>query len=323
MLPHVVEINGNDRYLCKERGFLSVKSGGQCLGRLPLDDLSMVLLTGHGATLSANLLTALAERCIPIITCSAAMRPISITLPIEGHHLQSRRMALQVRAALPVQKRLWQTLVATKISMQAQHLHLMGHDAGHLHALARTVRSGDPDNLEATAAARYWPACFGKNFRRQRETPDINALLNYAYAILRAGTARAVMLSGLHPAFGIFHHNSRNSMPLVDDLMEPFRPVADMMVAALVHQGTDDVSPKAKQFLAALLNTDMEKKKTVSPVFQCLRDLSASLAAVYEGTSKRLDLPDTLLPLTRTNKGDGAEHDYTQQVQDHVDACYV
>lgn len=238
MLPHVVEISGNDRHLCKDRGFMSILFKGERLGRLPLDDLDMVLLAGHGASLSANLLEALAERCVPVIVCGAAMRPVSITLPVEGRHLQSRRMALQARAGGPLQKRLWQALVSAKICMQAQHLELQGKPGGHMRALAKSVRPGDPGNVEGNAAALYWAACLGPNFRRRRDEPGVNALLNYAYAVLRASTARALMLSGLHPAFGVFHHNARNSMPLVDDVMEPFRPVADMLVCAALARGT-------------------------------------------------------------------------------------
>ncbi len=45
--------------------------------------------------------------------------------------------------------------------------------------LARRVRSGDPDNIEAQAARRYWPLLLGKEFRRDRAADGANALLNY------------------------------------------------------------------------------------------------------------------------------------------------
>lgn len=318
MLPNVVEINGNDRYLRKERGFLSIVCKGESLGRLPLDDLDLVLITGHGTGVSSNLLEALAERCIPIIVCGRSMRPVSVTLPVEGHHLQSRRMALQVKARVPVQKRLWRQLVQTKITMQAMHLELSGKSGEKLRALARRVRSGDADNMEAVAASWYWTACFGKDFRRQRDEPTVNSLLNYAYAVLRAATARAVMLAGLHPAFGIFHHNSRNSMPLVDDMMEPFRPAADMMVCECLKQGGKEPDPESKRILAKLLHVDMACRGEIMPVARCLQAASVSLAAVYEGSAKELVLPDRLLPY---GEGDEEENDgAVEQVQDYVDA---
>ena len=297
MLPHLVEINGNDRYLCKERGFLCVMSAGERLGRLPLDDLSMVLVAGHGTVISANLLAALAERRVPVVFCDSGMKPVSVALPVEGHHLQSLRMKQQVAASLPLQKRLWQSLVAAKITRQAQLAALCGKEAGHLNALAKAVRAGDSGNCEATAAGIYWPLCFGKGFRRDRDEPTVNALLNYAYTILRSAAARAIMLAGLHPAFGIFHRNSRDSMPLADDLMEPFRPVADMLVLRLLAEGKNTISPETKRFLAGLIHTDMQADGAARPVASCLQRLAASLAEVYAGERKTLALPEKLLPL--------------------------
>ena len=297
MLPHAVEINGNNRHLCKEAGFLCVKGNGQILGRVPLDDLDMVLLCGHGTSLTANLLAAFAERSVPVITCNAAMLPVSITLPLVGHHLQSKRMARQIEIGLPQKKRLWQAVVRAKIKMQAQHLNLCGCEEVRLEKLARVVQSGDAANCEGAAAAIYWKKCFGPEFRRDRELPGLNAMLNYVYTVLRAATARAVILSGLHPAFGLFHKNSRNPMPLVDDLMEPFRPAADMLVMDLCAAGKQELDPKAKQYLVALTNLDIGMDGEMSTVGQALRGLAVSLAEVYEGTRKQLWLPCELLPV--------------------------
>lgn len=74
---------------------------------------------------------------------------------------------------------------------------------------------------------------------KDQERDGINALLNYAYTVLRSGVARAVMLAGLHPAFGLHHCNLRDTMPLVDDLIEPFRPVADVLVFELAGKAAD------------------------------------------------------------------------------------
>jgi hypothetical protein len=44
--------------------------------------------------------------------------------------------------------------------------------------LARRVKSGDPENLEAQAARYYWPALMGHKFRRDRHAADANGFLN-------------------------------------------------------------------------------------------------------------------------------------------------
>ncbi len=109
--------------------------------------------------------------------------------------------------------------------------------AGAFVELAKKVRSGDPENIEAQAARRYWPLLFGTEFRRDSDHPGTNSLLNYGYAILRGGTARAVASAGLHPTLGLKHSNRGNPMCLVDDLMEPFRPLVDILVHRMVREG--------------------------------------------------------------------------------------
>jgi CRISPR-associated protein Cas1 len=104
--------------------------------------------------------------------------------------------------------------------------------------MAGKVRSGDPDNLEAQAARIYWQALFGEDasgetFRRDPEGEGINLYLNYGYAVLRAIVARALCAAGLHPSLGVHHHNRYDTFCLADDLMEPFRPLVDRVVAQL------------------------------------------------------------------------------------------
>ena len=61
-----------------------------------------------------------------------------------------------------------------------------------LRAMAARVRSGDPENLEAQAARRYWQAFLGPDFRRDADGLPPNSRLNYGYTVLRAAVARAV-----------------------------------------------------------------------------------------------------------------------------------
>lgn len=301
MLPHMVEIAGDNRHLCKEQGFLAVYEGRERLGRIPLDDLSMVLVCGHGVTWSNDLLVALGEACVPVVLCGRAMRPVSLLWSLQGHHLTSGRIRSQADAGLPARKQIWRSLVSAKIRMQAQHVALRGGNAGHLEMLARGVRSGDADNAEATAARLYWALCFGPEFRRDRESPGVNALLNYGYTVLRAAVARAVMLAGLHPAFGVFHCNARNPMPLVDDLMEPFRPVADMLVLHVHTAGHDTLTPPVKQVLATLTAVDIRQGGVCSTVGASARACADSFAAVLAGERKALEFPEALVPLKAGN----------------------
>lgn len=68
----------------------------------------------------------------------------------------------------------------------------------------------------------------------------INAMLNYAYAILISHVRAQVTAAGYDPGIGIMHGAAKNRIPLVYDLMEPLRPVVDQHVLkfALAHTFT-------------------------------------------------------------------------------------
>jgi CRISPR-associated protein Cas1 len=297
MVGRVVEIANDGRHLAVDRGFMTVAEKGSELGRVPLDDIAAVVANAHGLTYSNNLMVTLATRGVPVVLCAANHRPAALIWPVDGHHAQAGRMSDQANASAPLKKRLWQQIVQAKILAQGATLAAVGAEAGGFRLLARKVRSGDPDNVEAEAARRYWPLLFGAGFRRDQDGDGINGLLNYGYAILRAATARAVMAAGLHPSLGLMHSNRGNAMVLVDDLMEPFRPVVDREVHRLHGKGFDAVNGETKAMLARLMVVDLPTDEGVSPLMTCLERLSSSLAKAFAGDAERLLLPQPGLPL--------------------------
>lgn len=297
MVGRVVEIATDGRHLAADRGFMTVSEKGAELGRVPLDDLAAVVANAHGLTYSNNLLVKLATRGVPVILCSANHRPAAIVWPVDGYHAQSGRMSDQAGASAPLKKRLWQQIVQAKILAQGATLAAVGAEAGGFRLLSRKVRAGDPDNVEAEAARRYWPLLLGPAFRRDQDGDGLNGLLNYGYAVLRAATARAVMAAGLHPSLGLMHSNRGNALVLVDDLMEPFRPVVDREVHRLQGEKILDVTPEAKAALARTMIVDLPTAEGISPLMTCLERLSRSLAKAYAGEGDRLVLPSPGLPL--------------------------
>ena len=297
MIGRIVEIAEDGRHLSLHRGFLRVQERGAELGRVPLDDVVAVLAHAHGLTYTNTLLVALADRGIPFVVSGDNHQPAAILWPVAGHHQQTARMLAQIDAGRPLRKRLWQALVQAKVTNQGAVLEAVGQPYGAFDRLAATVRSGEPDNVEAQAARRYWPLLMGDAFRRDRAADGANALLNYGYGILRAATARAVMAAGLHPSLGVHHHNRGNPMCLVDDLMEPFRPIVDLLVFRLYRQGVDAVTPDAKRTLAGVLRADMRTAEGTTPFGTCVLRLAQSLAAAFESGRPALTLPDRPLPL--------------------------
>jgi CRISPR-associated protein Cas1 len=131
-------------------------------------------------------------------------------------------------------------------------------------------------------------------FRRDPDGEDANRLLNYGYAVLRAIVARAICAVGLHPTIGLHHHNRYDAFPLVDDLMEPLRPVVDRAVTRLIAQ-RGDAAPLDREAKATLIASLLEKfdldgeKRTL---FDIAERIASSLAAVFTGKRQDLSLPD-------------------------------
>ena len=152
-------------------------------------------------------------------------------------------------------------------------------DIAMLTALAGRVRSGDTENVEATAAQRYFPALFGRGFVRSAEDGR-NAALNYGYAILRGCAARYLAVYGFLPTLGLHHRSELNSLNLADDLMEPFRPIIDLLTARYIG-ADDDLTPERKRLLFNCLNLDVrsgQQRHSVSYAMErYVQSLSRSL----------------------------------------------
>lgn len=299
MLGRIVEVSNDQRHLSLHRGFMLVHSTGedrQEVGRVALDDMSALIANAHGLSYTNNLLVALAERGVPFVLCGANHNVVGMLWPVDGHHQQAHRIEAQIACSQPTRKRLWAALVKTKLLNQAAVLVATGTSATRLERLAREVRSGDPDNLEAQGARQYWTLLMGPSFRRDQQAGGINALLNYGYTVLRAATARAVVAAGLHPSLGLHHSHDNNAMRLVDDLMEPFRPVIDWTVWQWQTQGPCEVNSDSKRALVSSLYSDLRTDAGATPVLVALQKLATSLAQVMVGERSSLDLPHPGLP---------------------------
>lgn len=294
MLGRIVEIAEDRRHLSLYRGFLMVESTAPPrseAGRVPLDDIAAVIANSHGLSYSHNLLVALGERGVPFVICGANHLPVAVLTALDGHHLQAKRFDAQINASVPARKRLWAEIVRAKLAQQAVTLGKAGAPKAPVQALVSQVRSGDPNNLEAQGARRYWNLLMGEEFRRDQTAGGVNSLLNYGYTVLRACTARAVIAAGLHPTHALHHANEGNAMRLVDDLMEPFRPIVDLRVWRLARQGHTEVVPDTKRELVAAMFDTLPTDAGATPVMVCAQRLAISLAQVYLGEKRKLDLP--------------------------------
>lgn len=298
-MERVVDIETDNLFLAVHRGFLTVHAKHEEKGRIALDDIGALIVHAHGTTWSTSVFTRLSDRGVPVVICGANHAPTAMVWPLHGHHLQGARMRAQLTASRPLAKQLWKKIVRAKIKMQGAVLARNGHEAGAFDLLARKVRSGDPDNVEAQAARRYWKLLFGPDFIRDQDAGAINGLLNYGYTVLRAVVARAVCAAGLHPTIGIFHANRANAFALADDLMEPYRPLVDQMVRDLTEAGEREVTPDTKLALTRIATLDLPGPTGLSPLSVQAQRLVYSLALSFETGRVHLDLPNP--PLIRSN----------------------
>lgn len=306
-MNRIVDIATDGMHLSAHRGFLIVSQDRTEQGRVALDDIHALIIHAHGVTWTTNLVVTLAERGAIMVLCGSNHAPVAVMTPIDGHYAQGGRMRAQWNSSEPLRKQLWRHIVIAKINMQASLLVSLGApEADALLFLSKRVRSGDPDNLEAQAARRYWPVIMGADFRRNRDANGANALLNYGYAVMRTTVARAVIGAGLHPSIGLHHKSGVNSFALADDLVEPFRPLVDAVVNRLVGEGVDAVTPESKKQLANLIGADLRLDDALSPVSVAAQRLAGSLVKSFVSGKPELSLFDPPDPLGWAGIGNAA-----------------
>lgn len=283
---------------------------------IPCEDLGLLLVEHAGTTYSHPALLRLLHYGAAVVLCGPDHLPAGMLLPLGEHTEIVSRLRLQIAAAKPLRKQLWSQIVRAKIRAQAANLAQGDAVRSRLLEMARELRSGDPQNVEAQAARSYWgvwlhsngpspggagaPPAIGDSvnsliaaadFRRDPAGLPPNNLLNYGYAIMRAAVARAVVSAGLHPALGLHHRNRSNAFCLADDLVEPLRPIVDARVRELFLDGQTDLLPPVKAALLELLTAPVRVSDDVGPLMVALHRYAASLVRCLEGADKTLAIP--------------------------------
>lgn len=264
---------------------------------IPIEDIGVVVLDNRRITVTSGVLEALLENNAAVITCDQRSMPVGLLLPLCGNTTQNERFRDQLDASVPLKKQLWQQTVKQKIQNQAYVLaQVTGKEEKAMNVWADNIRSGDPDNIEARAAAYYWRYLFSDipTFVRGREGEPPNNLLNYGYAILRAVIARALVGSGLLPTLGIHHHNRYNAYCLADDIMEPYRPYVDQLVIEIIRK-VDNYTLLTKEIKMELLGIPMLDVVIAgkrSPLMIAAQQTTASLYKCFSGELRRISYPE-------------------------------
>lgn len=264
----------------------------------PVEDIGIMMIESDMVTLTSALISRLVENNVGLIFCDSKHMPANMILPLQANTLQSEKSIAQIHASLPLKKQLWQQTVSAKILNQAAVLRkVMGAEIGNMLKWSASVKSGDSDNLEGRAAAYYWRNMYSETggFRRDKDgEDDINVFLNYGYAILRAIIARSIVGSGLIPLIGIHHSNKYNANCLADDIMEPYRPYVDLLVADMIRNRglIKGLDREAKKILLTIPTLDVKFGRITRPLLVAASITTSSLVKCYSKESRKISYPE-------------------------------
>ncbi len=282
MPNRIIEITTDNQKLSVYRGFLRIEKEGD-VHDVPFNHICALIVTAHQIIYTNNLLQRLCEEGIPLIILGKNYQPNGMLLSFVGHVRQTEIQYLQIEQKKPLYKKIWQSIIQEKIKNQSRVLDLF-HRPNPIGDLYKFVLSGDTDNKEGMAAKLYFKSLFGPEFVRDRDLNGINAFLNYGYAVIRAALARYVVASGLNPGYGIEHHNKLNPFCLVDDLIEPFRPLVDTLVVQMMLNGDNlnELTSAHKSKFSALLTQEFRTEEGHSPLYMLLQQSVWDLIKIYK-----------------------------------------
>lgn len=267
----------------------------KAVATIPIEDIGIVVLDHKCITITTTVLQLFLKNDVALLQCDDKSMPQGLFFPLYGNTRQTERHRQQLKSSAPLKKQLWAQTVRAKILNQAALLsHLHHTEIRGMSNWANEVRSGDPDNMEARAAVYYWKNLFPSlpHFVREREGQFPNLLLNYGYAILRAIVARALVISGMLPSWGIFHSNKYNPFCLADDIMEPYRPYVDLLVYHMLEEGCTQLDKEAKARLLDIPILDVFITEKRRPLMTAVSQTTASLFKCFNIERRLIDYPD-------------------------------
>lgn len=220
----------------------------------PLVDISGLLL-GPDVRITSGALATLAAAGVGISLTTHRAKGTATVIGPSSHDRVASRHRFQSAVPAPAAKRLWRSIVKSKIRAQAANARADGRQK--LIEIASRVRSGDTSNAEGQAARIYWSLVRPRSsWRRDKDRRDPwNLALNYGYGVIRSHMFAAVYAAGLWPSLGVYHRHRSNAGCLVDDLMEPFRPLVDRIVFDEI-EPDDFLNTENKLLLAGVLERE-------------------------------------------------------------------
>lgn len=229
-----------------------------------------------------------------LISCDERHLPLAGMLPFSGNTLFSERVKTQIEVSEPLKKQLWKQTVECKIQNQLKVLEQLGKYASPMYEYLKEVKSGDTTNMEGIAAQHYWKYLIDNDFLRDQFGDYPNPFFNFGYGVLLSIIARALVDTGLLLVLGIFHRNKYNPYCLASDIMEPYRPIADLLVMKWLqlHPEKQSLDKESKTFLLQIATQDVNIEKLVRPLIVGVKMTASSLLKCYTGEKRQISYPE-------------------------------
>ena len=263
-------------------------------GSVPIEDLGLLMLDHYQITVSHQLLQELMKNNVVLISCDEKHLPLGAMLPFSGNTQYSERVKTQLEVSEPLKKQLWKQTIECKIQNQAKVLEHLGKYADPMYDYLKEVKSGDTTNMEGIAAQHYWKYLIDYDFLRDRFGEYPNQFFNFGYGVLLSIVARALVDTGLLLVLGIFHRNKYNPYCLASDIMEPYRPIVDLLVMEWLttHPEVEELNKESKAHILQMATRDVQIEKNIHPLIVAVKNTTSSLYKCYTGEKRLIAYPE-------------------------------
>lgn len=269
------------------------KSGNEIW--IPMDDISVVILDNLKINITVRMLSLMAEHNIALIVCDIKHNPLGFYCSYDNHSRMSKMIGNQISRTRDFYDELWEIIVKSKIENQAQVLELLDKSSDtviDMRKFKENVSDGDKSNREAHGAKIYFNTLMNTSFSRGNEDILLNSGLDYGYAILRSYIARLCVGYGLNTQIGIHHKNEYNRFNLVDDVMEPFRPIVDIYVYRILN-GEEYFKQEHRHKIINLLNHYIKYNNKKMILCNALEEYIERMSSYISGREVNLVFPET------------------------------
>lgn len=275
-------------------------------GIVPLEPLNKVIIVGGNIHLQASVLHKLARNNASVIFLSGKRLRFSGRLSGKIHRNGLLRLKQYEKANSIFALRFAAEIIQAKLEKQLNFLEKIAVRRKDIKQelskgietiaslLPKLAEPSDIDSLrgyEGAAANAYFKAYCrffapSLNFRgrARRPPPDpVNALLSLTYTLLHFEMVREIEIIGLDPIIGFYHSFEYGRESLACDLVEPFRPEAEIFVYDIFRENKldgEDFSPEGGGYYL--------KKASRKKYFLLYEDWSKALRSRWQESVQHL-----------------------------------